>query len=418
MKCSKKIYGIILLFLMFVMIFAVGCGTVDTEESEESLESESSEIPDNDSYDTATTDSYTVNWENGTGYFVTVTRTSSPYGDASTGALSSGAVVYYGDVLSVTYTASTGYTIGSCGSTSITVSGDITSSDIYATVIVNSYIASWSDGTGYTIAVSRTSSPFGNASTGALSSGATVYYGDVLSVTYTASTGYIIGSCGSTSITVTGNVTSSNIYATATATANTYTYNIVYVSSNGTSLGTATATYDYGTTNTITPESFSGYTTPSAQSVTWDSTTAKTITFIYTPSSVTNSAYAGTRSTSPNVTYTAEFEYQNRTATSVQVRVTWTLTIDSGYDSYAQLVQLTAGKNTSSAATVVSFDTWKDSVSYSRTASATTDWVTVPLSTTNQTTVSASVYSYKTNAFDTEIGSGATYTFTVNIPAY
>ncbi|MCD7804401.1 MAG: hypothetical protein LUH03_04505 [Oscillospiraceae bacterium] len=255
MKCSKKIYGIILLFLMFVMIFAVGCGTATTEESEESLESESSEIPDNDSYDTATTDSYT--------------------------------------------------------------------------------------------------------------------------------------------------------------------YDIVYVSSNGTSLGTSTVSGTYGETKSVSPDkSFSGYTTPSAQSVVWDSTTAKTITFIYTPSSVTNSAYSGTRSTSPNVTYLAEFEYQNRTATSVQIRATWTLTIADGYDSYAQLVQLTVGENTSSAATVVSFGTWADLASDSRTASATTDWVTVPLSTTNQTTVSASVYSYNTNAVGDEMGSGATYSFDVNIPAY
>ncbi len=80
---------------------------------------------------------------------------------------------------------------------------------------VNSYTVSWNTGTGYTIAVKRTSSPNAGAATGTLSSGETVYYGDVLSVTYTRSDFYKITSNGATSITVAGNVTSSQIYATA-----------------------------------------------------------------------------------------------------------------------------------------------------------------------------------------------------------
>ena len=64
---------------------------------------------------------------------------------------------------------------------------------------------------------------------------------------------------------------------------NSYTYNIVYKSSTGVQLETATISKDYGTTNTVSPKSFAGYTSPSSQSVKWDSTTAKTITFIYTP---------------------------------------------------------------------------------------------------------------------------------------
>jgi uncharacterized repeat protein (TIGR02543 family) len=64
---------------------------------------------------------------------------------------------------------------------------------------------------------------------------------------------------------------------------NSYTYNIVYKSSSGTQLGTATVSKDYGTTNTVSPKSFTGYTSPSSQSIKWDSTSAKTITFTYTP---------------------------------------------------------------------------------------------------------------------------------------
>lgn len=64
---------------------------------------------------------------------------------------------------------------------------------------------------------------------------------------------------------------------------NSYTYNIVYKSSSGVQLGTATVTYNYDTTNTISPKAFTGYTSPSAQSIKWDNVNAKTITFTYTP---------------------------------------------------------------------------------------------------------------------------------------
>lgn len=162
-----------------------------------------------------TVNSYKVSWNTGTGYTIVVKRTASPNAKASTGTLSSGTAVYYGDVLNVSYTASTGYTISSKGSTSITVTSNVTSSNIYATVSVNSYTVSWNTGTGYTITVKRTSSPKAGASIGNLSSGAIVYYGDVLTISYAKHDYYRITSNGATSITVTGNVTSSQIYATA-----------------------------------------------------------------------------------------------------------------------------------------------------------------------------------------------------------
>lgn len=78
----------------------------------------------------------------------------------------------------------------------------------------------------------------------------------------------------------TGNA-SINLYAQWKA--NSYTYNIVYKSSSGTQIGTATISKNYDTTNTVSPKTFAGYTSPSSQSVKWDSTSAKTITFTYTP---------------------------------------------------------------------------------------------------------------------------------------
>ncbi len=85
---------------------------------------------------------YTVNWNNGTGYTVTVDRTSSPYADASIGTLTNGDVIYYGDVLSVTYTKSDYYKLDTTGDTTITVTGNVTSSNIYATASLNP-ISEW-----------------------------------------------------------------------------------------------------------------------------------------------------------------------------------------------------------------------------------------------------------------------------------
>ena len=331
----------------------------------------------------------------------------------------------YGELPTPTRTGWTfkGWYTATSGGTQITSTSTVSISDeqtLYAMWQVNSYTVKWSTGTGYTITVKRTSSPNAGASTGTLSSGATVYYGDVLSVTYTASTGYSISSKGSTSITVTGNVTSSNIYASASA--NSYTYTIKYVSTNGTALGSSSATYKYGTTNTITAPAKSGYTTPSSQSIKWDST-SKTITFKYSPSSVTNSTKTGTLDTSPYVTYSAKVEYQNRTASSVQVRVVWTSTIGAYYyDVYGQNFRITSP--VSSGNTVInSFNTWKNQVSYARSSTGTSSWVTIPLSTTNATTVNLKVYYFQTNANGTDMTSnydcyGGTYTLPVNIPAY
>ena len=62
---------------------------------------------------------------------------------------------------------------------------------------------------------------------------------------------------------------------------NTYTYNIKYVSSSGASLGTATVSGTYGSSKSVSAPTKTGYTTPNAQTVKFDSTSAKTITFTY-----------------------------------------------------------------------------------------------------------------------------------------
>lgn len=86
---------------------------------------------------------------------------------------------------------------------------------VYAKWTPVPYTATWSTATGCTITVKRTASPNANAPISTINSGDTVYYGDVLSVTYTKHDYYTITKSGATSITVSGNVTGSNIYAAA-----------------------------------------------------------------------------------------------------------------------------------------------------------------------------------------------------------
>jgi uncharacterized repeat protein (TIGR02543 family) len=133
---------------------------------------------------------YTVNWKQGS---TTLKTESVPYG---------------GDGTPPADPTQTGYTfVGWIGDyTGIT--GNVT---ILADFDVNSYILTISSITGVASqTITRTSSPNAGASTGVtLGNGATIYYGDVLTINATASSGYSVSVSGSP-VTVTGNVVTSN----------------------------------------------------------------------------------------------------------------------------------------------------------------------------------------------------------------
>ncbi len=80
---------------------------------------------------------YTVSWDNGTGYTISVNRTASPNKEAGVGTLNSGDTVYYGDMLEIGYTAADYYHITGNGKTSITVNEAFNSADIFATAEIN-----------------------------------------------------------------------------------------------------------------------------------------------------------------------------------------------------------------------------------------------------------------------------------------
>ena len=268
---------------------------------------------------------------------------------------------------------------------------DATDFTVYAHWDANSYGLNWNNSTGCNITVSRTSSPYAGESTGNLNKNDPIYYGDVLSVTYSAKTGYSLTSHGLTSITVESNVDSSMIYASASA--NSYTYTILYRSTNGTDLGSSSATYKYGTTNTISAPAKTGYNTPASQSVLWNST-SKTITFSYSPKSVSSpqqvlSGNFWTKSDGTvNIWYTATVEFQNRTSTSIQVRLNWTNTIKAGaYYSYGTYFNWGIGNVSDGDHTVSNPGAWSSSSSSNRSATGSSGWMTIPVSAT-QTSVS------------------------------
>lgn len=139
--------------------------------------------------------SYGLSISAGTGSTITVIRTGSPNQGAFTGGLNHGDVIYYGDVLTITFGASTGYDLGDHkvnGETLISGETHIVYDDVsvISDATVKSYKLRISAGEGSTINVSRTESPLQNADISDLNNNADIYYNDKLEITFSAETGY------------------------------------------------------------------------------------------------------------------------------------------------------------------------------------------------------------------------------------
>jgi len=279
---------------------------------------------------------------------------------------------------------------------------------------LKTYTVNWNIGTGYNITVSRTNSPYANSVVGSLNSGDTVYFGDELTVEYVADTGYSIIEKGFENITVTKDITDSDIYVIAEL--KQYTYNIVYKSTNGTHLGSDTVTRTHGTTETVSAKAFSGYITPSAQQVVWDTDT-KTVTFIYTPEYVAQNQWIqGGDWYKPynnnHLRYNVTLEYTNRTATSVQVRIHWTNTITQLYYGYHQYFDGSIGGVGIGTQTICDNSKWPKPTKHSGDATKTTDWYTIPINTTNQIALNVGGSWWSTG------GDSGTWNGAILIPAY
>lgn len=309
--------------------------------------------------------------------------------------------VYYGQTYGeLPVPVRTGYTFNGwytekTGGTKITAETPVSvaaNQTLYAQWTAMAYTVSWNEVSNCTITVSRAASPYANASTGTLTSGDVIYYGDILSVDYTANNGYSLDSHGETSIDVVGDVTEADIHATVSALS--YTYNIVYRSSNGTNLGSTTVTHKFGTTHTISAPGKSGYNTPGSQTVTWDSTSAKTITFTYTPSTV--SAYTVTSGTwtswssgSHGINYNVRVEYGQRTSSSVQMRIVWTNTVFTSsyiYYGFGQYFTGAIGGQSTGSVQIAAASAFNSKTYNGASSTGTSGWITVPVSATSTST--------------------------------
>lgn len=149
-------------------------------------------------YATASWPTYTLSMSQGIGTDMNVYRSASPAG-AAIGYLGNGSAIYQGDTLTFNYSAQTGYNLASATLNGYSVSSGYSwtvgsNASVVTTATVQSFSLSISAGTGSTITVDRTSSPKAGAATGVLPNGATIYYSDVLTITFTASPGYALTS--------------------------------------------------------------------------------------------------------------------------------------------------------------------------------------------------------------------------------
>ncbi len=153
---------------------------------------------------------YTLTINQGTGTSISVQKGST--------TLTNNATIYYGDSLTISITANTGYSL-----TTNTVNGNNFTSGTYTVTGATAVVAAASV-LYYTItiptvnncsfSVLRTSSPLQGANTGALVNNSEIYYNDIISITAETSPGYGLSTLtinsapfeNGDSITVTGNI--------------------------------------------------------------------------------------------------------------------------------------------------------------------------------------------------------------------
>lgn len=150
-------------------------------------------------YAVYTLKTYKLTIDAGTGTSIKVVRGKSPYGKASTGELSSGATLYYGDELTITYDKngcydwSTHTVNGSNISSGYKVSKVTSDVAVQTRANLREYKLTKSQATGTTVTVKRESSPNGGGSTKSLKDGAKIYCGDTLKSSFGLNTGYSWG---------------------------------------------------------------------------------------------------------------------------------------------------------------------------------------------------------------------------------
>lgn len=272
--------------------------------------------------------SFTLTKNAGSHSTITVNRTSSPLKGASTGTLASGATIYYNDVLKVSFSADSGYSIATHtvnGSTftsgnTYTVIGNVTAA---ATATQSTFTLTINQGSHSTITVKRGSST--------LSNGASITYGDVLTVTFGAADGYNVATHtvnGSTFTSGNNHTVTGAVTVKSTATLKTYTLSIsagtgstATVKRGSTTLSNG-ATVTHGDVLTITFGASTGYTiaTHTVNGSTFTSGDTHTVA-----GAVTVKATANVRGST--VSMAAGYFGQSNTITVTRHNSAWTHTV-------------------------------------------------------------------------------------------
>ena len=99
----------------------------------------------------------------------------------------------------------------------------------------------------------------------------------------------------------------------------------------------------------------------------------------------------------------------------------WTSTLLSGWNECRQRFTVTIGSQKRGPFDVVDIFQWSQNVNYARSAERASDWITVPLSTTEATSVNVGVYFFQANYYYTDLSdtqASLNKTWAVSIPAY
>lgn len=138
---------------------------------------------------------------------------------------------------------------------------------------------------------------------------------------------------------------------------------------------------------------------------------------------VTGLTASGTIDTSPKLTYTATVELQNRTETSVEMRIRWTTTVGAkSFTYYGQRFKASAQNVDFGTVIVSEYGELSTPDDIKQEATVFSDWNTVELDTAEETAVDMIVYYYQTgpSGNDTTIKqqtSGLDLTWKVTVPA-
>ena len=229
--------------------------------------------------------------------------------------------------------------------------------------------------------------------------------------------GWYTAASGGSKVSNTTTMGTANVTLYAHWTGVSVTYNVRYVSSNGTDLGSATVAHNFGSSYTVSAPAKTGYNTPAAQTVAWDSTSAKTITFTYIPTSVSASTTVTgnvwIKSGSTGLHYKVVIETRNRTANSIEFRATCTNTKDKGcYYGYTQKFRVASGSASTGDLTICDANKMGNSTTnQSVSASKASGWVKV--TGLSPTTTSLSFSGKVWSASDS-----TTFSKSITIPTY